>query len=129
MNKKILNLILNDCKKSLKKHPQYNYYPHWTYLIRNNEIIAIGKNNGFEPSKKFGYHRHKDPTYIPKCHSELNAIKSCKRGLENLIVVNVRLNKSGKIRMAMPCKTCRNLLNSLNVKKVFFTTEFGWGQI
>lgn len=129
MNKKLLGNILRDCKKDLINHPEYKNFAHWTFLIRDNQIISEGKNHRGEPSKKYGYHNHIDKDYRPKFHSELYAIRKCKRGLEDITLVNVRLNRLGEVKMAMPCKVCQNILRNLDIKKIYFTTEDGWSLI
>lgn len=133
MRKSLLNHILKDCQRKLDKHPEHNHFMHWTYIIRGtDEIAAIGVNKGVEPDKKYGYHyngRGVDCYYTPKTHSELDAMARCKLSLRNSIVVNVRLNKIGQARMSMPCKVCRSMLAAMKVKKVYFTTEYGWGSL
>ncbi len=126
MKKSMLTQILLKCRKDLPEHPEYLHFPHWTFFIRNNEFVSQGVNRKHEPEKKYGYHI-KD--FKPKWHAELDAIRRCRRGLADLIVVNVRLNKNGNARMSMPCKTCRNLLYAIDVKKIYFTTESGWGTL
>lgn len=84
-----------------------------------------------EPPKKFGYHaRYNDKAFRPKLHAELDALRNYKRGLHNLTVVNIRLNREGQTRLSIPCQPCRNLLiNVLEVDKIYFTTEEGWGSL
>lgn len=130
MKKSLLGHCLRVAKDNLINHPEYTCYPHWSFVIRNNEIIGNGVNRRHEPPKLFGYHQHRDEGFVPKWHSELDAIKrTLRRKLINFEIINIRLNKSGQCRIAMPCKTCRNILNILECKKIYFTTETGWGQI
>lgn len=129
MKKSLLSQILKECRDSLPNHPQFSHFPHWTYFVRDNEILTVGLNRSLEPSKKYGYHDNPDPTFKPKYHSELDALRKCNRGLHDLDVVNVRLNKAGQLRLSLPCRTCRNLLALLDVRRVYFTTEVGWGVI
>lgn len=131
MKKALLDQILRQCYRELPKHPQLEHFAHWTYLVQDNKIISYGVNRHHEPPKKFGYHNvsisFKGEAFRPKWHSELDAVKRCRGNVRGCTAVNVRLNKSGQVRMSMPCAACRNLLYVTNVKKVYFTTEFGWG--
>ena len=126
MKKSILEVILNKCKRTLKSHPEYENFPHWTFLVQDNQIVSQGLNRKHEPSLSLGYHNCKDKSFIPKWHSEPDSIKRCVRILNNFSAINVRLNRQGQMKMSMPCKTCRRILSTLNCKKVYFTTEFGW---
>lgn len=144
MKRTILQDILKRCHYQLQigSHPQKNNFIHWTFLVRDNRIISSGVNRPIEPPRHFGYHtelgREGTPfpakngvvqPLIPKLHSELDAYRRCKENPRGCIAVNVRLNKTGLERISMPCVTCRRLLYVMNCKKVFFTTELGWGEL
>jgi deoxycytidylate deaminase len=128
MKKQLLDHFLQQCRRTLQKHPQYENFPHWTFLVRDNQVISVGMNRKHEPSKVYGYHNlNQDEDFKPKWHSELDAVIKNRRGFKG--IVNVRLNKLGQTRISMPCKVCRGILTNLNVKKIFFTTESQWGQL
>lgn len=134
MKKAILQDILKRCHHQLQlgTHPQKDNFIHWTFLVRENRIISSGVNRPVEPPRCFGYHREickEGPPLIPKLHSELDAYRRCREDFRGCFVVNVRLNKSGEERISMPCVTCRKLLWTNQAKKVFFTTELGWGEL
>ena len=150
MKKFLLQEILKKCHAQLPRHPQKDNFIHWTFLVKDGKIISCGVNRPIEPPRHYGYHREfetvksvqgstphhiksgldaQDKPLIPKWHSELDAIKKCRGSLVDCVAVNVRLNKTGQERISMPCKTCRRLLYVTNIKKVFFTTEFGWGEL
>lgn len=128
MKKSILKNIIDQCKKELHKHPEKNHFAHWTFIYQYDRLISKGMNRSYEPPKSFGYHG-KEPSYKPKWHSEADAVKRARYNLVNCVAVNVRLNKSGQIRFSAPCQTCRNILYVINCRKVYFTTEYGWGVI
>jgi hypothetical protein len=124
IRKSLLNNILTRCRKELVNRDEP--YKHWSFLIRYNKIFSVGINRSIEPPKFFGYHAYIDCTKNkPKWHAELDAIYTCNRKIADSIMVNVRLIRTGEIRMSMPCKVCRNLLKISRIKKVFFTTEYG----
>jgi len=131
VSKSLLNRTLAHARATLLDHPQYMAFPHWTFFVRNNEILTVGMNRVMEPPKKYGYHsRYVDPKFRSKLHAELDALRSFKRGLHNLTVINIRLNREGQTRLSFPCQPCRNLLiNVLEVDKIYFTTEEGWGSL
>ncbi len=130
MTKNLLLTILDKCRLKLPDHPQYECFPHWSFLIRNNQIISWGTNKEHEPDRKYGYHnKEKDESFKPKLHSELDCVRKNRRGFEDTELVNIRLNKSGIPRLALPCKICRNLILSIGIKKIYFTHENGWGNI
>jgi hypothetical protein len=131
IRKSLLTKFLAYARTGLTNHPQYEAFPHWTFFVRNNELLNVGLNRVMEPPKKFGYHaRHEDPKFRPKIHSELDALRNFNRGLHNLTVVNIRLNREGQTRLSIPCQPCRNLLiNVLEVDRIYFTTEEGWGSL
>jgi deoxycytidylate deaminase len=127
MKKSLLHTALVLAKGSLGNHPQFEHFPHWTFLVLDNQIVSTGVNRNSEPSRRFGYHNLKDtPTYRPKWHSELDAIYGCNRHLHGCVAINVRLSRLGEPRMAFPCKTCRKILKVIRCTKVFFTTDDGF---
>lgn len=128
MKKLLLEETLKIARKGLKTHPEFNNFPHWSFIVFKNKIISFGVNKKQIPPKHFGYHQHSDPTFLPKFHSELDALKKSKIK-DNFNVINIRLNKQGQTRNSMPCKNCRILLRNFGCKKVYFTTEIGWGTL
>jgi tRNA(Arg) A34 adenosine deaminase TadA len=130
MKRKILDEIVKRCRKEAPNHPERENFLHWTFLLRDNSIISYGVNRRHEPPKFLGYHTKaiQERGFVPKWHSELDSVKRAKAKLYGCVAVNVRLNKSGQIRLAMPCQACRNLLYYVNCKRVYFTTEYGWGE-
>ena len=132
MKKSLLTQVLQQCRRELREHPQYEHFPHWTFLVNtNNQIISFGVNREHEPPRSLGYHdvicRDKSKEFKPKWHSELDAVKRCRFNLCDSIAINIRLNKAGEAKLSMPCKACRNLLYVTNVKRCYFTTDYGWG--
>jgi tRNA(Arg) A34 adenosine deaminase TadA len=129
VKKALLKQMLRQCRLEVDNHPQKDFFPHWTFLVVDNKIISVGMNRELEPPKSFGYHKPElvELGFKPKWHAELDAIKRARTNLTGCVAVNVRLNKQGEVRLSMPCKACRSLLNVVNCSRVYFTTEFGWG--
>lgn len=134
MKRAVLEHLIKKCQKDLLsgRHPQKDNFIHWTFLIRNGKILSQGVNRAIEPPKCYGYHNNvkcESTTFTPKWHSELDALRRCNFSLKDYTAVNVRLNKSGDIRMSLPCAACRRILKVMNCNKLYFTTETGWGQL
>ncbi len=130
MKKSILQECLKKARLGLSNHPQLCNYPHFTFLIRDNQIFANGVNRTHEPDKGFGYHNRilKDD-FRPKWHSELDALLGHRR-YSSFYAVNIRLNKEGLTRMACPCSVCYKLLQSFGCKICWFSTPNDqWGKI
>lgn len=130
MKKSLLNECLRLARAKLSNHPELLNYPHFSFLILNNQICSVGMNRQHEPEKSFGYHRRVlKSDFRPKYHSELDAIRKSWRGLNGgFQMVNVRLSKGQETRMSCPCSVCHLLLTSLGCTKCYFTTNEGWGR-
>lgn len=132
MKKSILNLCITQAIKRLKDHPEFFNYPHWTFIIKDNQIISYGINKNEIPNKVLGYQqRIKDVFFKPKLHSEIDAIKRAKNRIKNCEweAVNIRLNRSGQTRLSCPCSICYGWLWSFGCVRLYFTTPNGWGKI
>lgn len=125
MKATILNDVLKEARRMLPRHPQYQYYPHFTFLFQNNQLIAKSTNTEHEPPKHLGYHARIKSK--PKMHSEFNSYKKAKRRLsdEPFVCVNIRLNKKGEIKFAKPCICCYNVLKALGCKYFLCSQEDG----
>lgn len=63
-----------------------------------------------------------------KIHSELHAITKFPYKVKTLkyaIMVNFRISKAGKLRLAKPCKHCYNLLREFGLRSCYFTRNDG----
>ncbi len=132
MKRAILEQLIKKCQKDLQagRHPQKDNFIHWTFLIKENTVLSCGVNRAIEPPIYYGYHnvlKCDSSSFIPKWHSELDALNRANFSLRNYTAVNVRLSKAGLPRLSLPCVACRRILNVMRCKKIFFTTETGWG--
>jgi hypothetical protein len=103
------------------------FYIHYTFIVQDNKIIEYGVNRPGEPPIHYGYHAFNG--YKPKIHSEIDAYKKAKGLLvpnKWFEIVNIRLNKQGKIRMSKPCFCCENILRELGCKKFYFSHNTGF---
>ena len=100
MRKNLLNIAINIAKEKLNIHPEYNNYPHYTFIVQDNKIIGYGLNMSGEPPKSYGYQKRLN-NGIAKMHSEFVAYKKMKAILHNkpFEIINIRLNKKGELKL------------------------------
>jgi deoxycytidylate deaminase len=97
-------------------------FKHFSFILRKNNIISVGWNKPFKThpqANKFGYR-------FNSIHSELDSILKFDKPvnqLRNHIMVNIRLDKQGRIRMSRPCETCQRVLSSFLVGEVWYSTN------
>lgn len=127
MRKNIFNNCLRIAREKLSIHPEYENYPHYTFIIQNNNILGYGYNMKGEPPKEFGYHTRLNGG-LPKLHSEFVAYKKIKGILNNeeFEILNIRLNRQGKMKLSHPCSCCLNFLIETKCKNIYYSTENGY---
>lgn len=100
---------------------------HWSFLYLRNKLISVGENKDkTHPKNRFNV-RNFPPDTKATC-SEFSALFKAKKTLNNirwnrLVLVNVRIDRGGKIRNSAPCAACQNLLRYFNVVEVYHTTD------
>ena len=129
LNKKVLEEAVRLACEKLILHPEYDCYPHYSFLVQNNKILSIGVNNREElPPLHYGYHTRVNHS-APKMHSEPVAWKRG-RGLLNKMknweMINIRLNRQYKLMPSAPCENCFTLLKSLGCTQFHYSTELGF---
>lgn len=127
MKRTILRETVRIALEKLPRHPQYNYYPHFTFVVQSNKILEMGMNSDNAPPVHLGYMGQlKDGT--PKTHSEYNAYRKVKgilnpnKGFE---IVNIRLNRQPVMKMSAPCGCCYGFMQALGCTDCYFSTELG----
>ena len=140
MKKALLHRALRIARRQTlkKRHPQYKYYIHYTFLVQNNKIIVHATNTNQIPYIHYGYHNNprndKDQiNFKPKFHSEINAYK---RAIKTKIfdksepfeIINIRFNKAGDTRLAYWCSCCEQLMVELGCSRLHYTTGNGYDQ-
>ncbi len=128
MKKSLFTEVVRIARSKLPSHPERSCYCHYSFVIQDNKIVEWGTNNRHEPPKHYGYHRPWDGTFRPKFHSEAYAYKRA-RGLltdDSFEIINVRLVKSGELRLSKPCRPCFELLASLGCKRFYYSSEVGF---
>jgi len=122
MKRKTLSTCLDIALKNNTpdKHPQWDYYHHYSFIIQREKVVGFGMNRRSSPLTLLGY-----PDYS-KMHSEIDAYFKVKGLLEKnkpFEVVNIRLTKTNRIVMSQPCPCCSSFLYKSGCDSVWFTTS------
>ena len=93
-------------------------------IVRGNRVLAVGCN-------RIGFcHYLPNRAYPCSVHAEQQAILQLlkSRRQDELIGATIyvsRVGKGGECRLARPCKHCANLIISVGISRVVFTTNIG----
>ena len=121
--------ILRECVRLAKKKNTSldNQFRHFSFIIQRNKIIEWGTNiSKANPLTLFGYSNRSG------IHSETNAYAKAKGILDKFVsfeAVNIRLNKSGELKLSKPCPCCYSFLESFGCHAVWFSTEAGFAKL
>lgn len=101
-----------------------HHWRHVSFICQRNTVIAMGWNQPFKTHPlafKFDYR-------YAAIHSELHAILNFPfpvKFLSKYYLVNVRIGKDDKLKMARPCKPCQKLLKAFELNEVYYTDNCG----
>ena len=124
--------IINQCLTIARKnntpdrHPEFDNFSHFAFIIQDNKIIEWATNKKAEPLILKGY------TEAMKRHAEPEAYRKAKGILDkdrHFECLNIRLNKQSQLKLSKPCQCCYRFLSALNCSKVYFSTEVGIAEI
>ena len=99
-------------------------FRHFSAVIQDNAIVAMGTNRIGTPVLGYGYGRD----YPQNIHAEPDAYRRAKPRMDHISpweIVNLRLNRSGEIRLSQPCKCCSAFRVTMGCKAVHFTAAIG----
>jgi len=122
----VKNRILNECltiafkNNNPIKHPQWDCYKHYSFVIQNHKIVEWGTNRRGSSFTFLGYEPYQ------KIHSEVDAYFKARGIMDKGVpfeVVNIRLTKNGTLRDSNPCKCCFAFLRNLGCKAIWFSTD------
>jgi len=135
-----MNIIKNSIQISLSLLPKAknarnskNKFFHFAYAYRKNKLLAIGQN---KPDKthtqalKIANRFNTDSTY-PYLHAETDLISRMwgKHYIDSTLkIVLVRLNKHGQLRNSKPCLKCQQILEALEIEKVYWSIHDGFNK-
>lgn len=102
---------------------------HFAFIFKGNQLISFGVN-GYSPASKIlnlgnrfrikKYQTHRYP------HAETDAISKVwgKMLLDNSCSMTIiRVNAAGKLQNSKPCKDCQIILDSIGIKKIWWSTN------
>jgi deoxycytidylate deaminase len=98
-------------------------------IIKSGRVISTGSNSS--KSLILGFERGSKELWNANNHAEKVAILKALKlfdGLHHLAgstIYVTRYNKNGDTRLAKPCKYCQELIESVGIKKVVYTTDSG----
>jgi deoxycytidylate deaminase len=91
--------------------------------------IGINHPNKTHPRNlKFGYRnkRNQPINNIIGIHSELAAvIKLGRQDLNDLDIVNTRIDRNDQLALAKPCVGCQDMLKQLGINRIFYSGNNG----
>lgn len=98
---------------------------HTSLVLHKKRIISVGFNHfkTHPEAKRLGY-------LYDEMHSELDAFRKIPKPYlgKKLILVNVRYNKFGEMRMSKPCETCESWCKEI-FHKIYYTTDEGINEL
>ena len=123
--------ILKECVRIAKEKNKFKHikepFRHFSFIIQRNTIIEWGTNRrSGSPPIFFGYPLHS------MIHSELDAYNKARGLLEHnkdFEIVNIRLNKRGKLRLSKPCEYCYAFMKAKGASCVWFSTDIDFAKI
>jgi len=120
MKRKLLYECVERAYEYLTKHPQYNCYKHYSFIIQNNKIVGFGMNRVGTPLTIYKDHC--------KIHSETDAYFQVKGIMDKaeFDVVNIRMDKQGSLKNSKPCLCCYNFLKNCGCRNIWFSNEIGF---
>lgn len=128
MKKSILQSAYRIAKEKLSTHPEYENFPHYSFIVQKNKIIEWATNANWEPPVHWGYNRKNEFGFVSKYHAEIFSWKKAKGLIGNnpFEIINIRLNKKGVLRLSKPCSACYYLMKELNCHKFYYSSDLGF---
>ena len=119
----ILNRLISKMKFEYDYTKQYTIYA--MIVDKKGRPICIGKNSFIKThTKQFEYNQRVNPSKI-FLHAEIDAILKLKDHDNGYAMIVCRMTKSGLIGLAKPCEGCKQAIFDSNIKKVYFTNNYG----
>lgn len=126
---KILKKAVKLSYDRFQPNPYQRRY-HFTIAFDGNKPILICQNNpikinhkAYRIGQQFNIRTYQDFPYV---HSESYLISKLLDRYNsintNLSIVNVRINRQGRILLSKPCENCQKILDAVGLHKVYWTT-------
>lgn len=105
------------CKK-VSNYSDHHQHKIGVVIVKGNKILSTGFN-------KLKTHPL-SPHPFKSCHAEFMAIKLLSsENLKGSSIYIFRQTKLGKLALAKPCASCRDLISNSGIKKLYYTTDLG----
>lgn len=109
-----------------KKKREVQYYNMACLVVKDKKVVSIGQNSYSE----MAYQRYKN--YFPEnsgVHAEIAALLNLRNtNLEEFRKMDVYvagITKSGELVKSKPCKSCEQVLRSLNFRNIYYHEKSG----
>lgn len=97
-------------------------------LLKHGKVLSTGFNS-MRHQSKFKT-THYEGSYHAEVSCILNAIRaSSVESLKGCTMVVVRVRNSGELGLALPCKSCYDIIQKMGIKKVLFSTNDGFSEV
>lgn len=108
-----------------------NKFFHFAFGYKKNKLLAIGQNSPEKthPQALVLAKRFNVNLDYPYFHAETDLISRLwgKYYIDNnLRMVIIRLNKRGQMRCSKPCHRCDQIIKSLGISKIWWSTDNGF---
>jgi len=99
-------------------------YHHVAFILRKGNILSIGNNiSKTHPITMKHPYKAGEKANI---HAELDSILKLRYNIQDFsgyTMVVMRLRSSGKLGLSKPCVGCQSVMNQLNFKDIYYSTN------
>jgi hypothetical protein len=126
-----LDIALSLLPKAKNARNSKNKFFHFAFGFKKNKLLAIGQNNPEKthPQALMLAKRFNTDTEHPYLHAETDLISRLwgKHYIDNTLrMVVIRLNKRGQLRCSKPCDQCTQILEALDITKIWWSDNDGF---
>lgn len=126
-----LDIALSLLPKAKNARNSKNKFFHFAFGFKKNKLLAIGQNNPEKthPQALILAKRFNTDTEHPYLHAETDLISRLwgKHYIDNTLrMVVIRLNKRGQLRCSKPCDQCTQILEALDITKIWWSDNDGF---
>lgn len=117
--------------KAVSKTSLHSKFKIGAALILNKSVVAVGVNdeNKSHPlQKKYNALRFNDDACKHSIHAEIDVLTKAKNQIENFKNAKLyvfRLQRTGMIGNARPCKACMQAIKDFGVSEIYYSTDNG----
>jgi tRNA(Arg) A34 adenosine deaminase TadA len=105
--------------------PSVKKSKHFTFILYKGKLYTWGWNSRYQLDdfNKSRFTKHSEVHAIDR----LNALLRNRREIiyKDFTLVNIRLNNKNEIRDSFPCNSCRNYVEHLGFKNIYYSSEDG----